>query len=151
LQNPTTNLAESLVRYNRPLATGDQLRLEFLWEAGRNDFSPAIGGQALLLSPEGVKIHQITTLPASISGLSLDNEAPLTGAKQVPLQSGKWNEFTLKVEADKYKIAVNGAEIGELPRNTKSSELFGLFRRRNHIGVSVKNVSLKGAWPESLP
>lgn len=144
-------LAESLIRYQRPLETGDEITLDFYYEAGKTELSPAVGRKALLLKPDGLKTHQLTSLPFTPIGPPLGNESPVDGAKPISFKAAQWNQLKLVIEADQMKLSINGQEVGAIPRDKSEANLFGFFRRKNEIGAKVKNVVLKGAWPNELP
>lgn len=143
-------LAESLLRYQRPLTTGEEISLEFFYEPGKFELSPALGRTAYLIKPEGLKTHHITSQPYSSDGPAIDNETPVEGAKPLTLKTNQWNTLKLQIEAGEVKLTLNGEEIGSAPRDTTNLNLFGLFRRKNEVGAKIKNVTLKGAWPTAL-
>ena len=139
-------LAEKLLSYQRPLIAGDEIELEFFYDPDKTEFSPAIGRTALLLRPEGLKTHRLTKLPYVVDELALDNEAAVKDAQPIKLQAQQWNKLKLSIQKETFKVFLNGQEIATLPRELSTADLFGIFRRQNHVGTKVKNVTLTGNW-----
>ena len=66
---------ESVLRYHRPMVEDGRIAYEFYYDPGKVMVHPALDRLALLLEPDGVKIHWLTDGAYERSGLSPDNIA----------------------------------------------------------------------------
>jgi hypothetical protein len=141
---------ESLLRYHRPMLEDGVIEYEFEYQPGEIEVAPALGRQAFLLEPAGVRRHWITDGVWDRSGLDpLNRSAPLS-AQRCPLVTG-WNKLRLSVAGDALTIAVNDQQVLETSIDPTDSRMFGLFHFSDQSGVRVRNMSWSGNWPKTLP
>ena len=149
-----TDDSQSVLSYFRPLRDGDVLTYEFLYEPGQVIAHPALGRVVFLLEPGGVKVHWMTASGSDLSGLAADNSvvepANRRGPAQLPLKSGEWNAIKLTVMGDKATLELNGQAIYERPLEPAPGREFGLFHYKDQTSAQVRNVVLRGRWPEVL-
>ncbi len=150
----TAAASESVLTYCRPLRDGDVLSFEFRYEPGQVMVHPALDRLAFLLEPEGVRLHWLTLGPADPSGLAADNVADEPGSRRgpapLPLKAGDWNRVEASLAGDVIRIGLNGQEIVQRRLEPENSRQFGLFHDKERTSVLVRNVVLKGRWPETL-
>jgi hypothetical protein len=146
--------SESALTYHRPLRDGDVLSYEFRYEPGQVMVHPALDRLAFLLEPGGVRLHWMTTGTADASGLPADNVADepdaRRGPKALPLKSGDWNTLKVAITGDIASLELNGQPICERRLEVDNSRQFGLFHDKERTSARVRNVVLKGRWPEQL-
>ena len=141
--------------YHRPLQSGDSIAYEFYHEPGAVMVHPALDRLAFLIEPEGVKLHWITDGPDNEwTGLKPDNQADepanRRGPKTLPLKPKAWNSARIRVEGNIVFLALNGVEVYRRPLEPGNSRQFGLFHFRDKTRAEVRNVVLRGDWPEAL-
>ena len=116
---------------------------------------PALGRIAMLLEPEGVKLHWITDRPASeANGLPPDNavavEGERLGPKQLPLKPDAWNRLEIALDDATAELTLNDVPIYRHALRPEDAHVFGLFHYKNLTAVAVRDVVLRGDWPERL-
>ncbi len=153
--NPQMDLTQSRIYYHRPLSTGDEVRYEFLYEPGIHHVHPALGRLAFLLEAEGVKAHWMTgQADNDWSGLKPDNAIVepncRRGPAPLPLKPGEWNAVRMTLKDNQAAIELNGTLIYERKLEPAIEPQFGLFHYKDQTAVQVRNVILRGNWPESL-
>ena len=145
--------------YHRPLWDGDELRYEFFYKQGTTQVHPAIGRTAMVLAPDGIKLHWMTPftfngMPASNTSVADDNLFDVVenrrGPAEVPLKDNSWNAVTISQGTDATVVSLNGVEVYSLPVDEEDQQLFGFYRNRRKDNVKVRNVVLKGNWPTEL-
>ncbi|MGP0063330.1 MAG: DUF1583 domain-containing protein [Isosphaeraceae bacterium] len=150
-----TEADQSRLYYHRPLREGDVVGYEFLYEPGQVIVHPSIDRLAFLLEPEGVKVHWMTAGGTDLSGLPADNAADepanRRGPRSIPLKPGEWNTIKLAMGADKVTLDLNGQTIYERPLESSLGRQFGLFHYKDQTSSEVRNVVLRGRWPETFP
>ncbi len=96
---------QSRLYYHRPLADGDVVTYEFLYEPGQVMVHPSLDRLAFLLEPEGVRLHWMTAGSNDLSGLPADNAidepASRRGPARLPLKPGGWNTVKLGLSGGK--------------------------------------------------
>jgi tetratricopeptide (TPR) repeat protein len=140
--------------YFRPIQNGDTLKYEFFYQPDKTLIQPALGSLALLLKPDGVRLHWLdSTLPDS-SLFEVDNEIDekqnRRGPDTLPLKPAEWNEMQISLDADTVRLTLNGQLIFERPIEASNTRHFGLFYDRQLTDAKVRNVVLTGKWPEKL-
>ncbi len=157
-QNPQMDLTQSRIYYHRPLHDandGETVSYEFLYEPGVHLVHPALGRLAFLLEPDGVKAHWMTSgLDNDWSGLKADNAIIepncRRGPERLPLKAGEWNAVRLTVKRGKATLELNGTLIYERELEPAIEPQFGFFHFKDQTAVQVRNVVLRGNWPERL-
>ena len=146
--------AQSLLSYHRPLRDGDVLSYEFLYEPGQVMVHPALDRLAFLLEPAGVRLHWMTTGANDTSGLLADNAVDdpehRKGTGPLPLKPNDWNTLKLSMKGDVAALELNGQPVFERPIDQGNTRQFGLYHDKELTSVQVRNVVLKGHWPETL-
>jgi len=146
---------ESLLRYTRPLEDGDSVAYEFLYEPGEFEVHPALGRLSFVLAPDGIKLHWLTDGPAhETPSLALNNAVVLPaqqrGPRPLPLAPGAWNKLILSLAGDSVTIVLNDAIVYESEGHPAHNRVFGLFHYKDQTAVRVRNVVLRGNWPQRL-
>ena len=143
----------SRLDYDRALHSGESVRYEFLYEPGATMVHPAFGRVIFALEPDGVQVHG----PAWgkddwARSANPDEPAPghRLGPERPPFKPGTWNEVVLSLRADTITLALNGVAIYERRLDQGDVPRFGLFHFRDRTAVRVRNVILRGEWPQSL-
>ncbi|HUE70745.1 MAG TPA: DUF1583 domain-containing protein [Pirellulaceae bacterium] len=147
--------AQGLLRYHRPLLAGDRLRYEFLYEPEKTMAHPAIGRTALLLEPEGVRLHWLVqrtnpTHPDLDLRNAIDDPQQRRGPKELPLEVGNWNRVQLVRKDATVELSLNDVLVYEFPLQPQEETRFGLFYYADQTEARVRNVVLRGNWPERL-
>jgi hypothetical protein len=151
---PFRAAVQSRLTYFRPLQNGEVVAYEFLYEPGKHEVHPALGRLALMIEPNGVRIHWMTSGEVEWTGLSEDNATlePLNrrGPRRLPLNPGQWNRVTLGLDNDTLKLTLNDVEIYARKMEVDNSRRFSFYHDRSRTAVQVRNVVLRGSWPEYL-
>ncbi len=146
---------ETVLRYARPLAEDATVSYEFYYEAGRSLVHPALDRLALILDPDGVKVHRITDGRFERTGIDpgniADDPAQRKGPPKLPLKEKGWNRVELTTRGDTLSLRLNGELVHERPIEPTNQRDFGLFHFADKTEARVRDVTLRGDWPRSLP
>ena len=153
LQVPGQFPLPSRLDYDRPFSSGDSVRYEFLYEPGGTMVQPALGRVIFALGPDGVQIHGPDWGEDGWAG-SGDHAHPAPGRQlgpeKPPLKPGAWNDVVVTLRAGKVTLDLNGVAIYERQLDRGDVPRFGLFHFRDRTAVQVRNVVLRGDWPQAL-
>ena len=145
---------ERLIQYLRPLCDDEKISLEFWYEEGEYSLSPALGRVAILLEDD-LPLHWISLDDTGIwSGLDTENANVDPDAEKpgkLELKEGEWNQMTLSLKDGVLELSVNDQLIMRRAWEPEAGRQFGLFHDPQKHGVRVRNIVLKGDWPEKLP
>lgn len=144
---------DSWLTYSRPLQDGDTVAYEFFYEPDAVAVDPVVGQMAFLLEPGGVRMHWLSrTAPFELGGLKADNVAdePANRRGPVTLKAGNWNKVALNVSGATLSLELNGIKVYEHPLEPDNDRLFGVYHNSARTVAQVRDVVLKGKWPESL-
>jgi tetratricopeptide (TPR) repeat protein len=147
---------QSRLAYHRPLRNGEAISYEFFYQPEQTIVHPALGRVAFQLQPDGVKLHWITDRRTTLhQGVAADNTVEPAGErrgpKQLPLVPEAWNSITLTLGEGILAMRLNDEEIYERRVRPSNGRQFGLFHYQNRTAARVRNVVLKGNWPEAVP
>ncbi len=146
---------QSRLYYHRPLRDGDVLSYEFLYEPDQVMVHPALDRLTFLLEPDGVRLHWMTLGSQDSSGLPADNVLDEPGNRRgpakLPLRPGEWNAMRIELTGDRIALSLNGETIYRRALEPTNGRQFGLFHDKERTSAQVRNVELRGSWPESLP
>jgi hypothetical protein len=150
-----TAVTPSVLAYQRPLQPGETVSYEFFYQPGEVMVHPALGRLAFLLEPGGVRLHWLGSFPFDEHlGLKRDNAVDepncRRGPGELPLTVGAWNQAELSLEAGRVRIKLNNVLVYERPLEATAGQAFGLFHYQDRTSARVRNVVLKGDWPEKL-
>lgn len=156
---PTSKLSsgnvEQLLAYQRPLLEGESISYDFFYEPGVCEINPALGRVAFLLQPDGIRLHWVTNGDRDWTGLTADNVVtePLNrrGPRPLPFKMNDWNRVTLARTGAGVTLALNDVDVYQRPVDWTGDRRFGFYQPRLAPGAKVRNVILKGDWPETLP
>lgn len=147
-------VAQSHLAYIRPCLEDETLSYEFYHEDGKTTAHPTLGRLAFLIEAGGVRIHWLTAGATEWTGIPEDNAIvePLNrrGPGALPLKNGEWNSVEMAFAAGKIMISLNGEEIYHRPVDDLVGRHFGIYHDRNNSAAQIRNVILKGDWPEKL-
>jgi hypothetical protein len=140
--------------YFRPLQNGESIHYEYWYEPSRHDVSPVLGRLALLIEPNGVRVRWLTSGEYEWTGLSENNATlePLNrrGPRPLPLKQGEWNRVTMSLDKDTLTLMLNDVEIYSRKTEQGNTRRFSFYHDRSRSAVRVRNVVLRGGWPERL-
>lgn len=146
----------SQLTYIRPLLEGETLEFEFYHEPGGADpvgVNPTLGPLAFLIEPTGVRLRWITT-ETDWTGLEPENaiieSVNRRGPRILPLGSSSWNHVSISRNADVLQITLNQELVYERPTTDLTSFHPGFYHNRRQTEARIRNVVLKGNWPEKL-
>lgn len=153
--NASDRQPQSWLYYHRPLEEGDELTYEFYYAPGATLIHPALGRMALLLDPQGVRVHWITdTNLDAMEGISAENVSDQPddrrGPANLPLLPDQWNTVRIQLQGSKGKLTLNNQLVYETTLDSQNSRQFGFYHNRAQTSGQVRNVVLKGNWPEQL-
>ena len=153
-ENENSKTAQSRLYYHRPMRDGETLSYQFLFDTERHIVHPALDRLAFLIKPDGVRLHWMTEGDNEWTGLTPDNEITepdnRRGPPSVPLKPGDWNDMTVTVREETVQLALNGVVIYERRLERANDRLFGFYHDKNREAAQVRNVVLRGEWPERL-
>ena len=151
---PNEITMQSRLYYLRPLQNGESISYEFEYQPGQLEVHPALGRIAFLIEPAGVRLHWMTDGEQEWTGLPEDNAVaePLNrrGPKPLPLVAGEWNRMTVELARDKLTLSLNETQIYTRKMEPEIERTFGLYHDKKRSAVRVRNVVLRGDWPEQL-
>ncbi len=147
--------SQQMLSYQRPLLDGESVSYEFFYEPDVTEVHATLGRVAFLFHPEGIRIHWVTDRAQDWTGLDSQNTLtePLSrrGPRPLPLKPNEWNRAILARTAAAVTLTLNDLVIYQRPIDWTGDLKFGFYRDRPATGVQVRNVVLKGDWPEALP
>jgi hypothetical protein len=144
---------QSHLFYYRSILPGETLRYEFLYEPGKTHVHPANGRLAFLLEPSGVKLHWMQGAPTITDPIELDalnSVAASADPKPLNLVANDWNVVEYALLGQKFTLSLNGQKILERHCEPTVSQRFGLFHYSGQTAAQVRNITLRGNWPEQL-
>lgn len=146
--------AQSLLTYERPLRAGDVVNYAFYCDPDEVMVHPALGRTAFLLEPGGVRLHWTTSGSGDFVDVptadAVDVPEHRRGDGPPPLKPGDWNAVALTIGDSSATLELNGVLVYEHPITPQDDLRFGLYRDKDKSSVQVRDVVLKGRWPESL-
>ena len=144
---------ESLMLYQRPMLEDGEIEFETFYVPGEQEVHPAVGKSAILLQPDGAKLHTLTEAQYDPRDLAPDNAAVIVGAAAtIDLKPNDWNKVKLTLKGDQLTITVNGTAVASHTVTERRNErFFGLFRYSNQTQCRVRNLVYRGDWPKTLP
>jgi hypothetical protein len=144
---------ESLLLYQRPMLEDGEIEFDTFYVPGEQEVSPAVGKSAILLQPDGAKLHTLTEAQYDPRDLAVDNAIPIDGAaEKIDLKPNDWNKIKLTLKGDQLTVAVNGTDVATHTVTARHNErFFGLFRFSNKTACRVRNLVYRGDWPKLLP
>jgi hypothetical protein len=150
-----TRKVQSMLQYHRPLLEDGDVEYEFWYEPGKVMVHPALDRLALLLAPDGVKVHWVTYQGVDQPGLEPDNAtveaANRRGPEKLPLKVREWNRVKLSLVGDRIVVKLNDVEVYQRDLESTNQRTFGLFRFQDETEVRVRNVVYRGNWAKRLP
>lgn len=155
LQQQTIDMADSLLRLNRPLRNGESISYEFFYSPNDCRVDPVIGRSAFLIDESGVKEHLIAHMSTQVDpfGYRGDNAVAIEANRkgEVRLKANDWNAVKLAVSAaGALALELNGTLIYERALDRGEDRRFAFLRDRELNEVRVRKVVLRGDWPETL-
>jgi WD40 repeat protein len=147
--------AESLLRYQRPLEENGSIDYDFFYSPGRIEVHPALDQIAFLLHADGVRTHRITngsldSSDAAPDSISSDSDGE-QHQKKLPLKADAWNHMTVTMNGSMVALQLNGELAFQQRLDDSNDRRFGLFHYADATEVQVRNVTMRGDWPMTLP
>ena len=68
----------------------------------------------------------------------------------MPLKPGEGNTLKVSLTGETVVLTLNDVEIYERVLDPRNNRIFGLFHWKDRTAVEVRNVVLRGDWPETL-
>ena len=151
-----TEADQSRLYYHRPLGDGDVISYEFLYEPGQVMVAPgdrppgvpprAAGRQAALDDPGG---NDLSGLPADNA---IDEPANRRGPAPLPLEARPVERLEAGARGrSRSRSSSTASRSYERPMEPTLGRQFGLFHYKDQTSSQVRNVVLKGNWPEPIP
>ena len=152
---PAATPVPNRLYYHRPLRNGDSITYEFYHEPDKIVVHPTLGRVAFLLDRPGIKLHWMTgDRSFEWTGLPADNAVDVPDSRRgpvtLPLKPGDWNSMRVSLGNDTVVLELNGVEIFQHPVELSNQRQFGFFHYKDRSEVQVRNVVLRGDWPEKL-
>ncbi|MCA9060714.1 MAG: DUF1583 domain-containing protein, partial [Planctomycetaceae bacterium] len=141
---------EHLLRCFRPMLEDGVIEYEFYFEPDQFLVSPAFGDLTFVLSPQGVRIHQLTDGRWERSELDPANQSEPIESPGYSLRSG-WNQMRMQLAGDLLTLQLNRQQVYHDRVDSHSDRTFGLFHDLGEASVRVRNVTWTGDWPRELP
>ena len=66
------------------------------------------------------------------------------------MKPGEWNTLKVSLTGETVVLTLNDVQIYERKLDPRNNRNFGLFHWKDRTAVEVRNVVLKGDWPEKL-
>jgi tetratricopeptide (TPR) repeat protein len=147
--------SEDVLYYHRPLREDGTISYDFYYHPDKACTHPALDRLALVLAPNGVKLHTITDASNERTGRMPDalTDEPeyRKGPGKLPLKAKAWNKVELQIKGDTLSLTLNGTLVYERPIPKENQRFFGLFHYTDDCEVRVRQVVYRGAWPTALP
>ena len=147
-------LPASRLTHQRPMVDGETLSYEFFYEPNQFQAHPSLGPIGFLLEPAGIRLRWLTTFgEADATGLKADNAADEPSCRRggrLPFKPGEWNKLSIALAGGQMALSLNGVEVYVRPLADMPDLRFGLFHDRDKEGLKVREMTLKGPWPETL-
>jgi hypothetical protein len=148
------SVAQRHLYYQRPLLAGESVEYDFLYEPNKHAVHPALGRLAFLIEPDGVRLHWITDDDLEWTGLAEDNAVvepfERRGPRSLPLKAGEWNRMLVRLNSDRVTLSLNDQEIYGRKLDAADDRTFGLYHDAQRSAANVRNVVMRGDWPEQL-
>jgi len=147
-------LQDSLLVYGRPLGNGETVEYEFYHDPQNAGAHPAFGRYAFLIGSDGVKTRWMVSDVLDWTGVSgknsiLESQYQL-GKMPLPLKPSDWNSVQFKFKDGFIEIALNGQPVFKRPAAPSDSRQFGLHHLAKQEQLRIRNIRLRGDWPESF-
>ena len=146
---------ESLLRYVRPLSSGDAVEYEFYFDASTGPTHPTLGTTAFIIQPDGIMLHEMTDAGYDQTERPPDNHYLPAGKDlrrlAVPLRSDAWNRVRLELDGELAKLSLNGKDVLDYHMGKSAHLPFGLFYFADRTQAKVRDVVMHGGWPTELP
>jgi hypothetical protein len=144
---------ESLLMYQRPMLEDGEIEFEWFWVPGKQEVHPAVGRSAILIRPDGARLHTLTEAPYETRDLAPGNEVAIPGAApKIDLRPNDWNQVRIALTGNQLSVFVNGNEVAVHQVSERANErFFGLFRYSDSFQCRVRKLVYRGQWPKSLP
>ncbi len=151
--NPEAEHVESLLLYQRPMLEDGVIEFETWYEPDAFEVHPALGADAFLIRPDGVRRHRLTKAQYERSPVLPGNEEPVpSSASEIPLKEKDWNRIRLTLAGDSLTISVNDIDVATVAVTEPTHQRqFGLFRYSNKTRCRVRKLVYRGEWPKVLP
>jgi hypothetical protein len=72
------------------------------------------------------------------------------GSARLPLKANDWNAMKLELKEGSITLELNGVIVYERPLEAANNRQFGLYHDKGATDRQVRQVVLRGDWPESL-
>jgi hypothetical protein len=102
-----------------------------------------------------VKVHTITDGKFDHTGVdpanAISDPANRRGPAKLPLRDRDWNRVSLVLKGDTVSLKLNNEPIFERKLEPTNQRDFGFFHFADETEARVRDVTLRAAWPKSLP
>ncbi|NQV25531.1 MAG: DUF1583 domain-containing protein [Rhodopirellula sp.] len=147
---------QNVLSCHRPMQPGESVSCEFMYQPGVFEVHPVLGRLAFLLDSNGIRVRWLSDANGGWTSLEADNSIiePLNRRASLAtvLRPGEWNTLKLTLVQSRVELSLNGELVYRRELEPGSSSEFGLLhdRTQHPVAVSVRNIVLKGDWPETL-
>jgi hypothetical protein len=137
---PRGTFQEHWLKYHAPIDQDAEIHYEFYYEPGRIEVHPAIGRMAMILRPDGVRLHWITDAQWDRTGLAPDNMTATEHAHELRLKPDDWNQVTVRLVGDSVTLLVNAETVFERELEPSIRREFGLFHFADQTEARARNL-----------
>jgi Protein of unknown function (DUF1583)/Protein of unknown function (DUF1581) len=165
-KEPTNPRSVGMIYYQRPLCDGETIDLEFYQDSKPDpiegkartlpySISPTIGRTAMLLDQPDVALRWIAGdgekewLGTDPEQRVIDPEARQLSKAQ--LRERDWNTLSIRWMNGVATLTVNGQAVYERKWDSATAPQFGFYHNPSASQVRVRNITLSGNWPKTLP
>ncbi|MFN7841010.1 MAG: DUF1583 domain-containing protein [Pirellula sp.] len=142
----------SCISYQRPLDRSETWSYSLWYDKGQAIPTPVLGRTAIHLEGEFVsKEFLVTKDDAEWLQVQEGKRFSLTNSKHAKLRDKEWNDVQLTREVDIVLVRVNNEEVGRLEISQNEQTYPGIYTPAGSQGCKLRNMELRGTWPEFLP
>ncbi|MFO0976593.1 MAG: DUF1583 domain-containing protein [Planctomycetaceae bacterium] len=155
--------AQGLLQYDRPLVSGETLTWEFEYLPDQVLAHPCLGRTAILLTERTAALHWLPVSPEDRTLFPVDQAVEIFRSNEQPLLTPGWNTGRIEITETQIEVFINNQQILVLPAGTSASNVlqeipvcsqpgiqFGVYHNVHKTAAHVRNIVLKGPWPESI-
>ncbi len=155
--------AQGLLQYDRPLVSGESLTWEFEYVPGQVLGHPCLGRTAILLAERTAALHWLPVSMHDCALFPVEQAVEVFQSTDQPLLTPGWNTGRIDFGETQVEVFINDQRVLTLPSGTLATNLpqnipacsrsgfqFGVFHNVHQTAAHVRNIVLKGQWPESL-
>lgn len=165
-KEPAKPRSIGMIYYQRPLCNGESIDLEFYQDSQPAPIEGKLRSLPLLISPTIGRVAILLDQPTvSLRWIPADGEKEWLGTEseqrvidpearqlsRAEIKERDWNTMTVRWNEGVATLSINGQDVYQRKWETSLAPQFGFYHNPNESQIRVRNVRLKGNWPNSLP